>query len=75
MAIRMMAGPGGLVLVVAAMAVAWYYPLTRDKHRRVVRALDRRVLRERAREERHARMARAGLHGMPQVDGRDAIGS
>jgi len=50
-AIRVMAGPGGLVLVLAAMAIAWYYPLTREKHRRVVRALDRRRQRRESRAE------------------------
>lgn len=61
MAIRIMTGPGGLVLVLAAMAIAWYYPLTRDKHRRVVRALDRRRRREQARKERRERRRAAGL--------------
>ena len=56
-AIRVMAGPGGLVLVLAAMAIAWYYPLTREKHRRVVRALDRR----RKRRERRAEGPRLGV--------------
>jgi len=51
-AIRVMTGPGGLVLVLAAMAIAWYYPLTREKHRRVVQVLDRRRRREVARRER-----------------------
>ncbi len=74
-AIRMMTGPGGLVLVVAAMVVAWYYPLTRDKHHRVVRALDRRVRRERAREERRGRRTRASAHPMPRADSRDVAGS
>ena len=50
-AIRVMTGPGGLVLVLAAMAIAWYYPLTREKHRRVVRVLDRRRRRDVARRE------------------------
>jgi len=54
-AIRVMTGPGGLVLVLAAMAIAWYYPLTREKHRRVVRVLDRRRRRDVARRERPER--------------------
>ena len=56
-AIRIMAGPGGLLLVLAAMAIAWYYPLTREKHRRVVRVLDRR----RERRERRAEGPRSGV--------------
>jgi len=74
MAIRMMTGPGGLVLVMVAMLVAWYYPLTRDKHHRVVRVLDRRLRRKQARKERRDRRARAGSHGLLQTDGRDVTG-
>jgi GPH family glycoside/pentoside/hexuronide:cation symporter len=41
-AIRLMSGPAGLTLLVGAAAMAWFYPLTREKHGRVRRLLARR---------------------------------
>jgi GPH family glycoside/pentoside/hexuronide:cation symporter len=42
LAIRVMTGPMGAVLLVSAIAVAWFYPLTRERHARVRRLLARR---------------------------------
>jgi GPH family glycoside/pentoside/hexuronide:cation symporter len=41
-AIRMMAGPVGTLLLIGAIAVAWFYPLTRERHARIRRLLARR---------------------------------
>jgi GPH family glycoside/pentoside/hexuronide:cation symporter len=41
-AIRIMSGPAGLVLLLGAAVMAWFYPLTREKHGRVRRLLARR---------------------------------
>jgi GPH family glycoside/pentoside/hexuronide:cation symporter len=41
-AIRIMAGPMGTVLLCCAIAVAWFYPITRDRHARIRRLLARR---------------------------------
>ena len=43
-AIRILTGPAGVLLLVAAMVVAWLYPLTRQRHDRVLRLLARRRL-------------------------------
>jgi glycoside/pentoside/hexuronide:cation symporter, GPH family len=40
--IRLLVGPAGAVLLFGAAATAWYYPLTRERHGRVRRLLDRR---------------------------------
>ncbi len=42
MAIRILMGPTGFVLLASAIAVAWFYPLTREKHARIRRLLQRR---------------------------------
>jgi GPH family glycoside/pentoside/hexuronide:cation symporter len=46
LAIRMLAGPAGALLLVSAIVTAWFYPLTRERHARVRRLLAMR--RERA---------------------------
>ncbi|HEY0604589.1 MAG TPA: hypothetical protein VGD58_16850 [Herpetosiphonaceae bacterium] len=42
MAIRVLIGPGGALLLLAAIIVVWRYPLTRDRHARLVSLLERR---------------------------------
>jgi GPH family glycoside/pentoside/hexuronide:cation symporter len=44
-AIRWLTGPAGAVLLVSAMVVAWFFPLTRQRHARIRRLLERRRLR------------------------------
>jgi len=46
MAIRILIGPFGAVLLFSAVAMAWFYPLTRDKHAKIRRLLGRRKGRE-----------------------------
>lgn len=41
-AIRMLTGPFGAVLLLTAVVIAWFYPLTREKHARIRRLLARR---------------------------------
>jgi GPH family glycoside/pentoside/hexuronide:cation symporter len=41
-AMRFLTGPMGAVLLVSAIAVAWYYPLTRERHARIRALLERR---------------------------------
>jgi GPH family glycoside/pentoside/hexuronide:cation symporter len=41
-AIRFLIGPLGAVLLFSAIAMAWFYPLTRDRHLRIRRLLARR---------------------------------
>ena len=41
-AIRWMIGPVGAVLLFSAIAAAWYYPLTRERHTRIRRLLVKR---------------------------------
>jgi glycoside/pentoside/hexuronide:cation symporter, GPH family len=41
-AIRIMTGPVGALLLVSSIGVAWFYPLTRDRHTRILNALARR---------------------------------
>ena len=45
-AIRIMTGPVGALLLVCAVAVAWFYPLTRERHARIRQLLARRRLRQ-----------------------------
>jgi len=42
MAIRVLIGPFGAVLLFSAVAMAWFYPLTRERHARIRRLLARR---------------------------------
>ena len=41
-AIRFMTGPVGAALLLSSIAVAWFYPLNRDRYARVLAALERR---------------------------------
>ncbi len=41
-AIRILIGPFGAALLLSAIAIAWFYPLTREKHGRIRRLLARR---------------------------------
>ncbi len=41
-AIRVMTGPVGALLLCSAIVVAWFYPLTRERHARIRRLLARR---------------------------------
>jgi GPH family glycoside/pentoside/hexuronide:cation symporter len=45
MAIRILIGPFGAVLLFSAVAMAWFYPLTRERHARIRRLLARRKAR------------------------------
>ncbi len=45
-AIRIAAGPVGSALLLCAMAIAWFYPITRRRHARVRRLLARRRQRD-----------------------------
>jgi GPH family glycoside/pentoside/hexuronide:cation symporter len=45
-AIRWLTGPVGALLLVSAIAVAWFYPLNRERHKRIRRLLARRKGRE-----------------------------
>lgn len=42
LAIRILIGPFGAVLLFSAVAMAWFYPLTRERHARIRRLLARR---------------------------------
>jgi GPH family glycoside/pentoside/hexuronide:cation symporter len=44
-AIRWLTGPAGAVLLVSAIVVTWYYPLTRQRHARIRRLLEKRRIR------------------------------
>lgn len=41
-AIRILTGPVGAVLLLSAIAMAWFYPLTRERHDRIRALLERR---------------------------------
>ena len=45
-AIRILTGPVGAVLLISAIIVAWFYPLSRERHARIRRLLARRQMRE-----------------------------
>jgi len=58
--IRLLTGPMGAALLGAVLVVAWYYPLDRQRHKRVLRLLARRQAREARR--------RAGTQAQPTLD-------
>ena len=62
MAIRLLTGPGGMILVAAAMVVTRFYPLNREKHQRIVRALERR--RRRAERRAQKRLPADAIHSV-----------
>ena len=41
-AIRFLIGPLGAVLLFSAIGMAWFYPLTRERHARIRRLLERK---------------------------------
>jgi len=41
--IRILTGPFGAVLLLSSIIIAWFYPLTREKHSRIRSLLDRRA--------------------------------
>jgi GPH family glycoside/pentoside/hexuronide:cation symporter len=41
-AIRILTGPMGAILLLSAIAMAWFYPLTRERHARIRALLERR---------------------------------
>jgi Na+/melibiose symporter-like transporter len=45
MAIRILIGPFGAVLLFSAITLAWFYPLTRERHARIRRLLARKKAR------------------------------
>ncbi|MFC1878648.1 MFS transporter [Chloroflexota bacterium] len=45
-AIRFLTGPMGALLLISAIVVAWFYPLTRERHARIRRLLERRRTKE-----------------------------
>ncbi len=47
-AIRFLIGPLGAILLFSAVGMAWFYPLTREKHARIRNLLERKRLRSRA---------------------------
>lgn len=46
MAIRILIGPFGAILLFSAVAMAWFYPLTRERHARIRRLLEARKNKE-----------------------------
>ena len=42
MAIRVLTGPFGAILLFSSIVIAWFYPLTREKHARIRTLLERR---------------------------------
>jgi GPH family glycoside/pentoside/hexuronide:cation symporter len=53
-AIRVLMGPVGALLLLASVAAAWFYPLTRERHARIRRLLaKRKELRSRSKEHHH----------------------
>jgi GPH family glycoside/pentoside/hexuronide:cation symporter len=55
-AIRILTGPMGAVLLISAVVVAWFYPLSRERHARIRHLLARRQMRD-ARFRKTSRMA------------------
>ncbi|HTP11722.1 MAG TPA: MFS transporter [Anaerolineae bacterium] len=47
-AIRYLTGPIGALMLIGAIAVAYFYPLTRERHERILRLLEKRRAREAA---------------------------
>ena len=45
-AIRFLTGPIGALLLIGAIVVAYFYPLTRERHERILRLLEKRRARE-----------------------------
>lgn len=45
LAIRYLTGPVGAILLLSAITLTWFYPLTKEKHHRIRRLLEKRVSR------------------------------
>jgi len=50
MALRVLIGPFGALLLLSAILMAWFYPLTRERHARIRRLLERKKARQAAKE-------------------------
>jgi GPH family glycoside/pentoside/hexuronide:cation symporter len=50
MAMRVLIGPFGAMLLLSAILMAWFYPLTRERHARIRRLLERKKARQAAKE-------------------------
>ncbi len=50
-AIRLLVGPAGAVLLISAIVMAWFYPLTRERHTRIRRLLQKRQERKISKED------------------------
>ncbi len=46
LALRILIGPVGALLLIAAMIMTWFYPLTREKHARILRLLEKKKARK-----------------------------
>ena len=46
MALRILIGPAGALLLIGAIIMAWFYPLTREKHARIRRLLEKKKARQ-----------------------------
>jgi len=42
MAIRILIGPFGALLLLSAITIAWFYPMTRERHTRILRLLEKK---------------------------------
>jgi GPH family glycoside/pentoside/hexuronide:cation symporter len=51
MAMRILIGPFGAVLLISAIVIAWFYPLSRERHGRIQRLLARKNARIKPRDE------------------------
>jgi GPH family glycoside/pentoside/hexuronide:cation symporter len=51
MAIRVLIGPLGALLLLSAIVLAWFYPLTRERHARIRRLLERKAARQAMKEK------------------------
>jgi GPH family glycoside/pentoside/hexuronide:cation symporter len=50
MAMRVLIGPFGALLLLSAILMAWFYPLTRERHARIRRLLERKKAKQAAKE-------------------------
>lgn len=53
-AIRLFMGPIPAAILLGSLAIAYFYPITRDRHARILRVLDKRKERERSAPLQHA---------------------
>jgi GPH family glycoside/pentoside/hexuronide:cation symporter len=57
-AIRVLIGPFGALLLISAIVTAGFYPLSRERHSRIRRLLERRRERREARRQKHLEQSR-----------------